>query len=83
MLFVIELKRRRGESFEAFMRRFQNRLRMSGKLIQAKKVRFHDKEQSRNERRKSALERYRRRTRLAYLVKAGKVKELPTMRTHR
>jgi ribosomal protein S21 len=75
---VSELKRKKGESFEAFMRRFQNRMRMSGKLIQAKKIRFRDKEQSRGQRRKSALERHKRRVTLAYLMKVGKLKELPT-----
>ena len=59
------------------MRRFQNRMRASGQLIQAKKVRFHDKSQSRNQRRRSALERTRRRLKIEYLIKTGQMKELP------
>jgi len=72
---VSELKRKKGESFEAFMRRFQNRMKESGKILQAKKIRFFSKEASRNTRRKSALEKGRRTELREYMRKIGRLKE--------
>lgn len=70
-----ELKRKKGESFEAFMRRFQNRMKESGKILQAKKIRFYKKELNRNQRRKSALEKGRRTEVREYMRKIGRLKE--------
>lgn len=70
-----EVKRKKGESFEALMRRFQNKVRQSGRILQAKKIRFYNRPLSRNQRRKSSLERHRRATVRDYLIKIGKLKE--------
>lgn len=70
-----EIKRKKGESFEAFLRRFQNRMRESGKILQAKKIRFHRHEPNKNQRRKSTLERRRRTLLRDYMKKIGKLKE--------
>ncbi|OGH85664.1 MAG: hypothetical protein A2294_00190 [Candidatus Magasanikbacteria bacterium RIFOXYB2_FULL_38_10] len=72
---VSEVKRKKGESFEALMRRFQNRMKESGKILQAKKVRFFAKDLNKNQRRKSALEKNRRTETLGYLKKIGRLKE--------
>ena len=72
---MAEVKRKKGETFEAFMRRFQNRMRESGKILQAKKIRFFKKEPNKNRRRDSALERNRRTQVRDYLKKIGKLKE--------
>jgi len=52
-----EVKRKRGETFESMMRRFSRRVQQSGKLLQAKKIRFHTSEKSRNLQKASALRR--------------------------
>lgn len=70
---MAEVKRKKGESFESLFRRFQTRMRQSGKLIQAKRVRFLEREPSRTRRRASALERTRRRELSEYLKKVGKL----------
>ena len=70
-----EVKRKKGESFEAFMRRFQNRMKESGKILQAKKIRFFKKDLNRNQRRKSALEKGRRTEIREYMRKIGRLKD--------
>ena len=69
------IKRRKNESFEAFMRRVKKRWQQSGKLIQVKKIRFHTDEKGKNMRRKSALHRLRIGSKMAYLKKIGKLVE--------
>lgn len=70
-----EVKRKRGETFESLMRRFSRRVQQSGKLLQAKKIRFHTKDKSKNLQRASALRREEIRQKRDYLKKVGKLKE--------
>lgn len=70
-----EIKRKPKESFEGFMRRFTKAVQDSGRLLQAKKIRFTSKEKSRPERRKDALKRESIRLKKEYLKKIGKLKE--------
>lgn len=70
-----EVRKKRGESFEALLRRFQGKMRQSGKILQAKKVRFYHPSVNKNQRRKSTLERRRRTQLREYLIKVGKLKE--------
>mgnify|MGYP001562151220 CR=1 FL=1 len=72
---MFEVKRRKGESFEALMRRFQTRMRSSGKLLQAKKVRFYVPKPNRNKRRKNAVERKHRAGIYEYNLIVGNIKE--------
>ncbi len=74
---MLEVKRRKGETFDALLRRFQRRMQASGKIIQAKKVRFHKKDPNRNRRRDSALRRVEKGENYAYLAKTGQLKEEP------
>ncbi|HPV70699.1 MAG TPA: hypothetical protein PKY08_02260 [Candidatus Magasanikbacteria bacterium] len=75
-----ELKRKKGESFEAFMRRFQNRIKESGKIRQAKKIRFFAKDLNRNQRRKSTLAKNQRTELREYMRKIGRLKDEKTRR---
>jgi len=75
-----EIKRRKGETFDALLRRFQRHIQGSGKLLQAKKVRFNSKKQNRNKRRQSALYREEKRQLYNYLLKTGQLKEEPPRR---
>jgi ribosomal protein S21 len=72
--FVVE-KRRKNESFEAFMRRVKKRWQQSGKLLQVKKIQFYEPEKSRNTRRNSALHRLKVKTKMEYLKKIGRLPE--------
>lgn len=70
-----EIKRRKNESFEAYMRRVKKRWQQSGKILQVKKIRFFDKEKNRNMRRKSALHRLTVQSKIEYLTKTGQLPE--------
>lgn len=70
-----EVKRRRGENFEGFFRRFQRRIQQSGRVLQAKKVRFHGRSPSTAKKRASALHRIDKKKKLEYLAKIGKLPE--------
>ena len=72
---MAEVKRRKGETFDALLRRFQRRVQSSGKILQFKKVRFLKKEGSKNKRRESALYREAKRSEYEYLLKTGQLKE--------
>ena len=70
-----EIKRRKNESFEAFMRRVKKRWQQSGKILQVKKIQFHERDKSRNMRRKSALHRISVAQKMDYLKKIGRLPE--------
>lgn len=72
---AIEIKRRKGESFEAMMRRFHRRLQLSGTILQAKKVRFLRKDENKNRKKDSALRRLEIKAKREYLIKTGQLVE--------
>jgi hypothetical protein len=72
---VSEIKRKKSESFEAFIRRVKKRWQQSGKVLQVKKIQFHDRDKSRTMRRKSALHRLRVTSKMEYLKKIGRLPE--------
>jgi ribosomal protein S21 len=74
---MAEVKRKKGEMFDALYRRFQRRIQSSGKVLQAKKVRFHRKDEKTNKRRASALRREVKRAKFEYELKTGKLKIEP------
>jgi len=72
---VSEIKRKKNESFEAFLRRVKKRWQQSGKILQAKKISFHKRKPSKNCRKKSALHRLEVSKKIEYLKKIGKMPE--------
>ena len=70
-----EVKRKKGESFEGFMRRTKQEWLRSGMLYQARKVQFFVPEKSKNVRRESAVLRIKKTSKLNYLRKIGKLAE--------
>jgi len=74
---MVEVKRKKGETFDALLRRFQRRFQQSGKNLEVRKRRFHDDIQNKNQRRKSALRREVKRAEYNYLAKTGQLKEEP------
>lgn len=71
----IEVKRKKGESFEALFRRFSRRLQQSGKVLEVRGHRFFERTPNKNKVRDSALRRLEMGARREYLLKTGKVKE--------
>lgn len=69
------VKRRKNESFEAYMRRVKKVWQQSGKVLQVKKTQFFSSPKSRNMRRKSALHRLAVSEKLNYLKKIGRLPE--------
>lgn len=72
---MIEVKRRKGESFDTLLRRFTKRVQLSGRLLEAKKHRFHARDKNKNALRKSALRRLEMAGRRDYLLKTGRLTE--------
>jgi len=69
---MTELKRKKGETFESLLRRFNKRMLQSGKILQAKKIRFLVKEPNKNLAKKLALRRLKIKAKKEYLKKIGK-----------
>lgn len=72
---MAEIKRKKGETFESFVRRFNRKLQQSGKLIQSRKIRFYERPKSRTKTRMDALRRKDITQKREYLKKIGKLKE--------
>ncbi len=70
-----EIKRKKNESFEAFIRRVKKRWQQSGKVLQVKKIQFHEADKSKNMRKKSALHRLKISSKMDYLKKIGRLPE--------
>jgi len=68
---MAEVKRRKSESFEALLRRFNKRMQMSGRMLEVKKRKHFVKKPKSNTRQKSALRRLEMATKRAYLEKVG------------
>ncbi len=77
MIDIVEVKRKKGESFESFVRRFNKVLIQSGRLIQARKVRFHQKKKSKSQLRESALRKKDLVQKQEYLARIGKLPPTP------
>lgn len=69
-----EVRRKKGETFESLLRRFSKRIKGSGKILEAKKVRFHRRSPNKNLRRKSALRKKEIAEKITYYKKIGKLK---------
>ncbi len=69
------IKRKKNESFEAYMRRVKKVWQQSGKVLQVKKTQYFKGEKSRNVRRKSALHRLAVADKINYLKKIGRLPE--------
>jgi len=79
----MKVHRKRGESFEAFLRRFNKVLLHSGRLIEARKVRFFQKSKSRIQKRESALRRKGVVERQEYLARVGKLPQIKVQKPFR
>lgn len=83
VMAVLEVKRKDGESFESLIRRFTRKTIQSGKILQAKKVRFFTKPKSKKEAKETALRRKDITARFEYLKKIGKLDDFESKRGKR
>ena len=74
---MADVKRKKNETFDALLRRFQRRFQDSGRSIETRRRRFRSKEQNLTRRRASALRREEMRGQYQYLSKTGQLKEDP------
>jgi ribosomal protein S21 len=72
---VLEVKRKDNESFESLVRRFSKKLMQSGRVIQAKKIRYHTKPLNKRAQKLKALRREEINDKREYLRKIGKLDE--------
>lgn len=70
---MLEVKKKDGESFEGMIRRFTKKTIQSGRILQAKKVRFYNRSQSKREQKESALRRLDMTGKIDYLKRVGKL----------
>jgi ribosomal protein S21 len=75
--FMADVKRKKNETFDALLRRFQRRFQDSGRSIETRRRRFRSKDQNLTKRRASALRREEMRGQYEYLAKTGQLKEDP------
>lgn len=71
----MEFKRKRKESFESFLRRFNKRMQQSGKLFEARQAQHLQPKINKTQQKKRALVGMKLRSRREYLKKIGKLKE--------
>lgn len=72
---MVEVNKKHNESFESLMRRFTRRTLQSGRLLQAKKVRFRRKPESGLKKKESALRRLTMTQARDYLKRIGRLDE--------
>lgn len=70
-----EVKRKRNESFEAFIRRVKQQWQRSGRILEVRKGQHFASNPSKNRRRTSAVVRLKTQARLTYLKKTGRLSE--------
>ena len=70
---VSEIKRKKGESFESYIRRVKRRWQMSGKILQARKIKYFEPAKSKNLRKKKRVQLLHRVSKTAYLQKIGRL----------
>ncbi len=71
----IEIKRKKGESFEALFRRFTRRIQQSGKPLDVRAGRFFARTPNKNRTHKSAIRRLEMGATREYMLKTGKIRE--------
>lgn len=79
-VFMADFKRKKGESFEGFLRRFNKRLLQSGKLYLARQVQHVRPKINKAQQKKRALVGMKLKSKREYLKKIGKFKEEPRRR---
>lgn len=77
---MVEFKRKKGESFEGFLRRFNKTLIRSRKLQEVRSRNFLRPKKNKNKQKEYALVSRKMREKKDYLRKIGKLKDEPKSR---
>lgn len=72
---MVEVKKKKGESFESLLRRFNRRIQQSGKLLTARKIRFYERPKNKNSQKSAALRRMEISQKREYLERIGQLPE--------
>jgi ribosomal protein S21 len=72
---MADLKRKKNESFEAFLRRFKGSLKNNKRLESFRNKKAHSKKATKIQRKNSALARLEMGKKFEYLRKTGKIKD--------
>lgn len=72
---MVDVKRKRGETFDSLLRRFNRRLQLSGRVLEAKRTRFKKKQPNKNLIRENAIRREAMKANREYMIKIGKLRE--------
>lgn len=70
---MAEVKRKKGETFEALVRRFSKKIQQSGRLIQSRKIRYYNPPKNKTAKRSAAARRQEITVKREYLKKIGKL----------
>jgi len=71
----LEVKKQNKENNQSLIRRFTKKVKQSGVLLQARKIRFKERQKSRQMKKRSALRREERRKEYEKLKKLGKLEK--------
>ncbi len=74
---MVDVKRRKGESFESLLRRYSRRLQQSGNALEARKLRYFASKPTKNKLKVSAVRRLEIRDKRDYLSRIGQLVEEP------
>lgn len=80
---VVDVKKKKGERFDTLLRRFNKRVIASGKLFQARKIRFRDRPESARKQKDRALRKMTVTEKREWLKKTGQLVEDPRRRGRR
>ncbi|MDA0208556.1 MAG: 30S ribosomal protein S21 [bacterium] len=70
----IEVKRKKGESFDAMLRRWSKRVMQSGKILDARSNLFFERKLSKSKRKGKKLRGQQIAEERSYLIRSGKAK---------
>lgn len=70
-----ETRRKPKESFEGLLRRFNRQVQQSGRILQAKKIRYRKRPVTKRAMQESALRRIKIEDKKEYLKRVGKLKD--------
>jgi len=80
---VVDVKRRKGESFESLLRRYSRRLQQSGNALEARKLRYFAAAPTKNKQKVSAIRRLEIRDKREYLARIGQLVDEPRTQKRR
>lgn len=83
---MVEVKKKDNEGADSLIRRFSRRVQQSGVLLQARKIRFHERKKNKRKVREEAIRRAELMAERERLIKLGEIDEyssLPSRNKHR